>query len=176
MWIALSVSLTVFALIGALTDVRERRIPNRLVLAGLATALILRAVWGLEPFWHGVGGAGLALAVGFPLFALRAFGGGDVKFLIACGAFVGLPLLWLSALFTAVFGGVLALVVMIGRRVPLVVIMRTWGLAQNAASFGQAGERMTLEDEGALTAPYGVAIAAGCLLAWFGRAGGWLPW
>lgn len=172
----LSVALTAFALTGAVSDVRTRRIPNWLVLAGLVTALALRAGWGLLPFWHGVLGAGVALLVGFPLFALRAFGGGDVKFLVACAAFVGFPLLGLSAVFAAAFGGVLAVGMMVHQKLHLVLMVRTMELARSAVTLGRAGERMTLQDEGALTAPYGVAIAAGCLLVWFGRAGGWLPW
>jgi prepilin peptidase CpaA len=176
MWTLLSVGLLLFAVAGAASDIRTRRIPNVLIAVGLAVALVLRAGLGLGPLWHGVAGAGVALAAGFPLFALRAFGGGDIKFMVACGAFVGLPLLGLSALFVAAFGGVLAVGVMLHQRLHLVVVLRTMELARNAATLGRSGERMTLQDEGAVTAPYGVAIAAGCLLVWFGRAGGWLPW
>jgi Flp pilus assembly protein protease CpaA len=79
--------------------------PEQLVAAGCG-ALILRAALGLVPLWHGVRG-GRRPGVGFPLFALRAFGGGDMKFMVACAAFVGLPLLGLSALFAAPFGGLL---------------------------------------------------------------------
>lgn len=175
MWMALSIGLTGFALAGALSDVRTRRIPNALVLAGLALAFVLRAAWGISPLLEGLAGAAVAFAVGFPLFALRAFGGGDVKFLVACAAFVGLPLLGWSALFAAAFGGVLAVGIVLRQRVPLVAVTRTLGLARSAVTLGRAGERMTLEQEGAITAPYGVAIAAGCLLVWFGSAGGWLP-
>jgi prepilin peptidase CpaA len=176
MWTLVSAALVIFALWGAASDVRSRRIPNQLVAAGLAAALILRAGLGLVPLWHGVAAAAVALAVGFPLFALRAFGGGDVKFMVACAAFVGLPLLGLSALFAAAFGGLLAVGIIMKQRLHFVVYVRTMDLARRALTFGRSGERMTLQDEGALTAPYGVAIAAGFLLAWFGRAGGWLPW
>jgi prepilin peptidase CpaA len=175
MWIALSTGLIALGLTGAWTDVRTRRIPNVLVLAGLLTALVLRAAWGVSPLLEGLTGAGVALLIGFPLFALRAFGGGDVKFLVACAAFVGLPLLGMSILFAGAFGGLLAVAVILRRRVGLVAWMRTMELARSAATFGKSGERVTLDQEGAVTAPYGVAIAAGCLLAWFGSAGGWLP-
>jgi prepilin peptidase CpaA len=171
-WTILSITLTCFAVAGAVSDARTKRIPNRLVLAGLAAALLLRAAWGMEPFWHGVAGAALAMAVGFPLFALRALGGGDVKFLIACGAFVGLPLIGWAALYAAAAGGLLAVWVMLRRGVPLVVMSRAADLMRSAVTFGRAGERMTLQDEGAIAVPYGIAIAAGAMVAWFSVAGG----
>lgn len=175
MWPALTFALTSFALAGAVSDVRTQRISNRLVVAGLVVALALRAAWGLGPLWHGVAGGLIALAVGFPLFALRAFGGGDVKFLVLCGAFVGLPLVGRTALYAAAAGGLLALGVIAWRRLPLVAALRTWDLLKATLTFGRHGERMTLHDPGAIAAPYGVAIAAGALLVWFGDAGGWLP-
>lgn len=174
-WLALSLGLSVFAVAGAVSDARTQRIPNRLILAGLGVALVLRAAWGPEALLHGVAGALVAFAVGFPLFALRAFGGGDVKFLIACGTFVGLPLVGKAALYGGAAGGLLALWVIARRRLPLVAAVRTWDLARKILSFGQRGERMTLQDEGAIAAPYGVAIAAGALIVWFGTAGGWIP-
>ena len=91
MWIALSVTLTIFALAGAWSDAWTDRIPNRLVLAGIAAALVLRAGLGWVAVFHGLAAGLIALAIGLPLFALRAFGGGDVKFMAMCAVFVGLP-------------------------------------------------------------------------------------
>lgn len=175
MWIALSVALTAFALAGAVSDARTHRISNGLVLAGILTALVLRAGLGWTAVYHGVAAALIALAVGFPLFALRAFGGGDVKFMAMCAAFVGLPLIGRAALWVGAAGGLLALYVIVRRRLPLVAALRTWNLARSAMTFGRDGERLTLEDEAALAAPYGVAIAAGSLFVWFGTAQGWIP-
>jgi prepilin peptidase CpaA len=173
MWYLLTITLTGFALAGAASDVRDRRIPNRLVLTGLAIALALRAVAGFEPLWHGVAGGLVALGISFPFFLMRAFGGGDVKFLTASGAFVGLPLIGMTMLVAAAVGGLVAVVVAFRSRLPLVVALRTWQLAQNAITAGSAGERTTLQHEHAVTAPFGVAIAAGALIAWFGTAAGW---
>ena len=60
MFAALSVALTAFALAGAVGDVRTKRIPNRLVLAGLVVALVIRAGLGWLSLAHGLGGAALA--------------------------------------------------------------------------------------------------------------------
>ncbi|HEX6309306.1 MAG TPA: A24 family peptidase [Longimicrobiales bacterium] len=171
----LSLVITVFALAGAFADVRTRRIPNRLVLAGLVTALVVRAGWGVAPLWEGVAGGAVALLVGFPLFALGAFGAGDVKFLSVCGALVGLPLVGETILFSAAAGLFVAVAVVARRRLPMVAALRSWNLLVSAVTLGRAGGRMKLTDEGVITAPYGVAIAAGALLVWFGAAGGLMP-
>jgi len=175
MWAVFSVAFAGFAVAGAWCDVRARRIPNRLVLAGLLAAFGLRALWGWGPLAQGSAGFSIALAVGLPLFLLRAMGGGDVKFLAACGAFVGLPLVGKAALWMGVAGGLLALWVIGRRHLPHVAWLRVRELAAWVATAGRAGDRITLQDEGALAAPFGVAIAAGALLAWFGTAGGWIP-
>lgn len=174
-WLALSVALTVFAVAGAVNDICTRRVSNALVLAGLFAALLLRAGSGGVPLVYGVAGATIALTLGFPLFALGAFGGGDIKFMMACGAFLGLPLIGRAALFSAAAGGVLALLVIGKRRVSLVAMQRTSDLWRSLLTFGRQGERMTVQEQGAIVAPYAVAIAVGTLLAWFGAAQGWMP-
>jgi prepilin peptidase CpaA len=75
----------------AVTDIRDRRIPNwvtfTLVLSGLAQSVSIGGAV-LTP-----GQAVLGLAVGFTLpfvlFALGAVGGGDVKLLAGLGAWLG---------------------------------------------------------------------------------------
>jgi hypothetical protein len=55
-----------------------------------------------------------------------------------------------------------------GRRgVVLPVLFRSRELVGHWASGGRAGERLTLASPGAVTIPYGVAIAVGSLAAWF---------
>lgn len=156
-------------------DVTRQRIPNLLVLLGLACALAFRALGGWPPLGAGLAGAALALVVTFPLFALRGLGGGDVKLFTAVGAFMG-PVGFVAALLaSAIVGGVLALVLAIRRGVLLSVLLSVKDLALNAATLGRAGERMTLETPGALSVPYGAAIALGSIAVWFLQPGG-VPW
>jgi prepilin peptidase CpaA len=71
----------------ALWDLRHRRIPNQWVVVGLLLGL---AIAGFQGSWiDALTGAGLALALGFVPFALRALGAGDVKATIVVGLFVG---------------------------------------------------------------------------------------
>jgi len=149
------------------TDLRTGRIPNKLTGAGLAAAFLLLAPSGPAALWGGVAGAALAFALTFPLFVARAMGGGDVKLLAVAGAFLGTGRVVPALLATALAGGVLALAEAGRRGVLLPVLFRSRQLAGHWASLGHAGERVTLASPGAVTIPYGVAIAVGGLAAWF---------
>lgn len=101
-------------------DVAHRRVPNALVLAGIALGLLFQVatVRGGGLFSTPAGGLGLGLslaggAVGLGLllpFWLRgAMGAGDVKLLAMAGVWLGpLPVVYAAA-WTALAGGVLAL-------------------------------------------------------------------
>jgi prepilin peptidase CpaA len=132
--------------LGAILDIKERRLPNWLCAAfavagtgGLAVSAGPAAVpWALL---H----AALALIAGMMLFRLGAIGGGDAKFYAAAACALPLekvlPLIgWTSA---AGFG---LLVVMMVRR-------RITGVSQRETRFLSGWE-----------VPYGVAIAGGFLL------------
>ncbi|WP_341712976.1 prepilin peptidase [Erythrobacter sp.] len=71
-------------LIGAVWDLRTRRIPNWLVLA---MAVAAAAAAALGPDWTLVGSTAIhaliALLVGMLLFAVRMIGAGDAKFYAA---------------------------------------------------------------------------------------------
>ncbi|HEX8360720.1 MAG TPA: A24 family peptidase [Longimicrobium sp.] len=153
--------------VAAGTDLRTGRIPNKLTGAGLAAAFILLAPSGPAALWGGVAGAALAFALSFPLFAARAMGGGDVKLLTVAGAFLGTGRVLPALLITALAGGALALAEAGRRGVLLPVLFRSRELAGHLATLGRTGERVTLASPGAVTIPYGVAIAAGALAAWF---------
>jgi len=112
------VAALVLASLAAIIDVRTSRIPNLLTFGGAAAAMVFHA------FATGTSGlveAGLGWFVGallfFPWFALGGMGAGDVKLVAALGAWLGpVGALWL-ALYTAVAGGALAIVVALGHGV-----------------------------------------------------------
>lgn len=130
----------------AFTDLAGRRIPNRLVIA-LAAVAVLRI--GLGQF----AGAGLAapaadvaasLAVflfGALIFHFHLLGGGDVKLLAAGALWVGAPSIAGYLMLTAMVGGGLAIAFLVFKAV--------------------AGRGA---DARAKSLPYGVAIAAAGIL------------
>jgi prepilin peptidase CpaA len=108
--------LGILAAVAAIFDIRFRRIPNWLVLAGI----IAGVTWNISSSssgWSGLGRAAAGLGLGFilyfPLYLLRARGAGDVKLLAAAGAIAGPQnCIWIFLL-TAVLGGLIALVVLL---------------------------------------------------------------
>lgn len=94
------------------TDLRSARIPNLLTFSAAATAVLFHL---LAPQGSGVWFVFLGLAAGllvfFPFFALGAMGAGDVKLMAALGAWIGWQPTVQVALYGAIAGGVLAIVV-----------------------------------------------------------------
>lgn len=155
-------------------DVREKRIPNALTLGTLAAALLLRAL-GAGTLGDGFAGAGIAFAIALPFFLVGGLGGGDAKFLAAIGALMGVDRVFTALFLTAVIGGAMGIFVMLRRRAftETMANLRTIFLTLGRGTLsgwkrdGESRAAVTLETPGVITVPYGVAIAAGALLAWF---------
>jgi Flp pilus assembly protein protease CpaA len=88
-------------LIAAVTDLRNRTIPNWLTGAGVVAGLIIAPIAALK-------GAGLGLLIQVPLFYFGFIGGGDVKLMAASGALLGPGNFLLLFLFSAILEGVFA--------------------------------------------------------------------
>jgi prepilin peptidase CpaA len=142
----------------SLFDLRERRIPNAITFPSVALGLGLGALlFGLDGLLESAKGAGLGLAMLFPLFVLRWMGAGDVKLMAAVGALKGPEFVVFACLWSAVFGGAFALVGLIrSRRLGLAVAHLYYSriFAPTDGSFISAWR-----------VPYGPAIALGSLLA-----------
>lgn len=162
-------TLFVALLLGAAySDLRTRRIPNAMTLPGL----LLGLGCALLPTGITLPAAALgivaALIFSLPLFALGALGGGDGKLLMVVGAFMGPQGFFSAILLTILAGGLLAIYVAskLGR---LGETFRNLGaLVLYFLTFGRRGQRNTLAMPEAVTIPYGLAIAAGSIAAWFG--------
>ena len=144
-------------------DVRHQRIPNRLTFFGFAAA-VLHATWvaGLSGLLAAFAGAAAALAVLAIPFAMRWLGAGDVKAVMALGAFFGLnampALLW----WITVIGGAFALLTLLTRGGLLEVAQR-WAGSILLTTFNQR-PRYLVPVAGTTAAtgiPFGVAIALG---------------
>src|SRR5690606_30879402 len=99
-------------LVAVWTDVRTRRIPDRLTLPTLALALLAR---GFLAGWSGPLGLAdglLGAAVAFAVFFVLAIGGGmgmgDVKLMAALGAVLGLERSLYALVFVSLAGGLQA--------------------------------------------------------------------
>ena len=156
----------VIALAGCATDLWSRRIPNVLTFGAAAGAfgyfLVGDGLGGLG--WSAAGWA-VGLVMFLPLFALRGIGGGDVKLLAALGAWIGPgAAVWL-ALFAALAGGPLALVVAASHGYLRQAFSNLWGLLMFWRVAGvQPHPTLTLEGASAPRLPYAVPILAGLVV------------
>jgi prepilin peptidase CpaA len=112
-------------------------------------------------------GAGLALLVALPFFAVRALGGGDTKLLVVVGAFLGEGRLIGALLLIAVLGGLIAVVEAIRRGVIVPVVLNSMDMMKRWVTMGSKGAQRSLSTPGAVSIPYGVAIALGAIVWWF---------
>lgn len=72
--------LEVVLLTAAYRDIRERKIPNWLIIIGLLGICIFRyAERGVHGILDGIISGGLVIILFFPLFLIRALGAGDIK-------------------------------------------------------------------------------------------------
>jgi prepilin peptidase CpaA len=156
----------VVALGGCIADVRTRRIPNVLTFGAAAGAL------GFHLANHGLSGMGwsaagwlVGAALFFPMFALRGLGGGDVKLLAALGAWLGPgQTVWLAA-FSAIAGGVFALVVALASGYAKQAFINVWALLGYWKVMGlKPHPGLNLDAARTPKVPYALPIAAGLVM------------
>lgn len=104
------------ALVACVTDLRSQRIPNILTFGGAVAGVVFHSVIGSgEGFFLSVSGWAVGVGVFLLPFALGGMGAGDVKLVAALGAWLGpIDTLWLG-MYTALAGGVAALVLALAR-------------------------------------------------------------
>jgi prepilin peptidase CpaA len=163
-----ALALAVLVIAAAAFDFRTRKIPNWLCAAGFLCGFACQiALFEWAGARDAALGAGLALLVYLPLFALRAVGGGDVKLMAAVGSLAG-PKSWIAIfLITAISGGAIALVMIavkgrMGRTLHNVGILLT-ELAHFRAPH-RAEQELDVSSGQGLRLPHGCTIAAGTLL------------
>jgi prepilin peptidase CpaA len=174
-----SVSLLALALLvlaALVFDLRERRIPNQLVLVVLGAGLLinilgpqvdLRSAGLFTPSPGAIGFQGAALgaltglALFLPFYILRAMGAGDVKLMAGIGSFVGAFTVVNLLVFILITGGALAIARMLWAGKSRLV------MANVAIALGQMlpGSAGTFDPatQSADRMPYVVAIAGGLL-------------
>jgi prepilin peptidase CpaA len=152
----------------AIYDVRYRRIPNWLNVAGVVAGIAMNTF--LYEGWPGLRFSllGLALAFGVyvALYAVRAMGAGDVKLMAAVGAIVGWENWFGIFLITAILGGLMALVLVIVKK-RLAKTLFNVGYILSEMKSGRPAyvgrEELDVKNPKALGLPHGAVIAVGTL-------------
>lgn len=189
-----SFGLLLLLAVAVRTDLRTRRIPNKLVLLGLLGGAVWHLLgpaghWTFDPVQPGAAGllgfllGAVAMLAGFfPLYVLRVTGAGDVKLLAAVGGIFGatsdhwlhLPALALSVL-TA--GGVLSLCRMVALGASARVMRNVWQVFRVFA--WRAAGYVAPVDADFVTVdrmPYAIAIALGAVFCALASSVGWFAW
>ncbi len=166
-----SLAAFILAIAAGVTDLRSRRIPNRLVLAGLVLGLTLNTrAYGVAGLGSSLAGGGLGLALFLPFFLLGGMGGGDVKLLAALGSLVGPTDILKVALAAALAGGLLALAAAWWSGRLLATLNGVAGLLWFWLTTGvRPSPELSLANRTSLRIPYAIPIAAGTILVALGR-------
>lgn len=150
------------------SDLRSRRIPNRLVLV-LAVGGVLFSVTSMpvaQGLLRSVSGLLVGLAIWMPFYVMRLLGGGDVKLLAAAGAWLGVAGTVRASVTAALAGGLLAILAVLwqrqGRQFLSWIALQVMTLRAAPAPAPPPGSFSSRK------LPYGLALAAGAAFAaWF---------
>src|SRR6478735_1684822 len=146
----------------ASSDLLTMTISNRLSLALAAGFFLMTLITGMGLYAIGMhlAAAAVVLAVAFVFFSQGWIGGGDAKLAAATALWFGFDHLLDYLLYASLFGGVLTLVIIQFRKIPLPAMLARQGWIL----------RLHETDAGI---PYGIALAAAALAVY--PKTGWMP-
>ena len=167
--IAIAVPVLIVVTLCAITDVREHRIYNNVLLPTLLLAFFLNTLFaGLAGLLDSLLGLALGMAILFPLYFLRGTSAGDVKLLGVVGALLGTKGALIAGLATLGFGGVLGVLFIAWRLIEPILVSHSTQIAGPDGSTRRPLIRATSHDSAWKSVfPYAPAIACGaCYALW----------
>lgn len=147
-------------LFGGIFDLLTRRVPNWITFPAMAIG-ILAQLWlsGAPGAGQGLLGILVGFGVFFPVYALGYMGAGDVKLMMAVGAFGGPLFCWRTALASVVLGGAFAFFDILLRGRLVAVARNTYSFLRSVLVPGLVAEPLQLDKERKFT--FGICIALG---------------
>lgn len=173
--------LLILVTIGLITDIKYHKIYNKWTFPNMVAGLVFCALYPSKPsmitiftkaqtqpqMLDGIifsfEGWLLALALMYLPFAFNVFGGGDVKLLMAVGAYKGPDFAMWAFLFTLFFGALLSLGLMIKRG----NFQKRMSTAATEMYLKTFGKRTLASTDPNGIALYGIAIFVAVTAAWF---------
>lgn len=156
--------LSITLLISLITDIKSRKILNIVTIPTIIISITYHTTMlGLEGFLFSGKGFFVGLGVLLIPYLLGGMGAGDVKLMAAIGALTGPVFVFYSFLYTALVGGVIA----------IILIMKRDGLLFSVKNFyynipflhSNLGSMIIKKDHSnSIVFPYGIAIVSGTLI------------
>jgi len=153
------IALTIVLAFAAYSEMTRKIIPNWLTLSGAACGIVLGYLPGGNTFLASLGGLAIGFGFLFAVYVFGGMGGGDVKLMGSAGALLGYPLIIPTLFYTAVIGGVMAIICLVWKG-------DSWGRLKRMATRRKQADGAPREQDAAaqpLAIPYGIAIVSGCL-------------
>jgi len=152
-------------LVAAVWDVRFKRIPNWLTFPSMFVALSYYVIaGGVDGLLFSLQGAAAGMAILIIPYFMRGMGAGDVKLVGVVGAFLGVGKVIMALLWSALVGGLYAVVLLIY----YISLKRASHPSLSAAHLYRGSEEVLPPSGVTVKKPslcYGVAIAIGTVLS-----------
>ncbi|MBI5606331.1 MAG: prepilin peptidase [Deltaproteobacteria bacterium] len=158
-------------ILAVINDLNSQKIPNRLTYPTMALSLIYWTGYnGWSGFLFSLAGILTGLAVLIVFYLAGGMGAGDVKLMAAVGGWLGPQGVFWAFLYTGIFGGVYALILIL---INTVCQERIKGCWINLKSFLLTQQFVPLpgSKEKATQLCYGLAIAAGTVFSILKKGG-----
>jgi prepilin peptidase CpaA len=103
--------------VAAYTDVTRQKIPNKLTFPAMACGILYHVIFhGYQGLFFSLTGLATGFALLILFYILGGMGAGDVKLMAAVGAVLGAKGVFAAFLFTALYGGIYSLGVILTHR------------------------------------------------------------
>jgi prepilin peptidase CpaA len=157
------------ALIGSVTDVKSRRIPNIITVPAFFFGLCLHLfLGGWRQMLTALAAGFICGAIFLVFFIAGGMGAGDVKLITAVGCIAGMSHIAYILVLTAITGGVMALVLALARGRLKQTLMNVGEIASHHRNQGlQPHPDLNVKNTRTLRLPYALAIAGGSVLTLF---------
>ncbi len=159
--------LLIVAVLAAWHDWFQWCIPNRLLAAGSAAALMMAAFApGSTGISHALGGGLLGFALIWPFYWLGGMAAGDVKLMATLGLFAGPVAVINIALVSFLIGGAWSVILLLNRTTTgELIVARIKSMPWNILNLPQRAAQPSAYATSRGVIPYGVVIAFGVIVS-----------
>ncbi|WP_223545497.1 prepilin peptidase [Pseudomonas sp. A-B-19] len=145
--------------VAVVSDIRRHRIPNLLILVGLALGLASQAYsGGISGLGDGLLGILICFALFLPMYAVGGMAAGDVKLMAMVGSFLPVHYALWAALYSLVFGALCGFLIVLVHGQMLQTLGRYWLILKVRAYLAPSAD-----EAAGKPFPYAVAILLGTL-------------